>query len=77
VGGFHHEENPLFTTPTWAMALVTCWARLQALRGAGPAGMGPAPFPHAGGYVDQLALAMDAFRMFDAWMEERRRDGAK
>lgn len=76
MGGFHHEENPLFTTPGWARSMVVHWARLQALRGSGLTGVGAAPFPHAGGYVDQIALVMDAFELFGAWMAERRRDGS-
>jgi hypothetical protein len=32
--------------------------------------------PLAGGYLDQPALAMEAFAMFDQWLAEGRNDAA-
>lgn len=76
VGGFHHEENPLHTTPRWATGLVEHWARMRALSrgvgGGGPMGAaGPPLLPRTGGYAEQPALAMDAFALFDRWLAER------
>lgn len=81
VGGFHHDENPLHTTPRWATVLVEHWARMRALArgvgGAGPlGGTGTLLLPRAGGYADQPALAMDAFALFDKWLAERQANGA-
>lgn len=39
-------------------------------------GPGPRVLPFAGGYYDQPAAAMDAFRLFDRWMGQRRREDA-
>lgn len=75
IGGFTYPENPRFTTPAFALALVQTWARLRAARGGGMAGIGPMPLPRGGGYCDQPALAMEAFALFDHWLAEGKSDG--
>lgn len=77
IGEFTFAENPRFTCPGWALALVQCWARLRAARGGGMGGIGPMILPRGGGFVDQPALAMEAFAMFDLWVQEGRRDGGE
>jgi hypothetical protein len=74
LGGHAFAENPRFTCPAWALALAATWAQLRAARGGGMAGPGAAVFPRAGGYCDQPALAMEAFALFDRWLEEGRAD---
>lgn len=71
LGEFDYDENPLYTVPQWARAMVEAWARIRALRGGGAMGAGAAILPRAGGYGEQPALMMDAFMMFDRWMAER------
>lgn len=70
IGGHAFAENPRFTCPAWALALVQTWARLRAARGGGMAGLGPMVLPRGGGFADQPALAMEAFALFDLWMNE-------
>lgn len=77
IGGFAFPENPLFTTPAFALALVRLWAQLRAARGAGMAGIGAMILPRGGGYCDQPALAMEAFAMFDQWLAEGQRGGVE
>jgi hypothetical protein len=36
-------------------------------------GSGAQVLPRGGGYCDQPALAMEAFELFDRWLEEGRR----
>ena len=75
IGGFEYHENPRYTVPGWARRLVHRWAESRRW-GQGLSGQaGAAPLPLAGGYLDQPALVMDAFGMFDRWMNERR-DGS-
>jgi len=76
IGGFTFAENPRFTTPAWALALVASWARLRSARGGGMNGIGPMVMPLAGGYLDQPALAIEAFALFDQWLGERQNNGA-
>ena len=52
------------------------WAQLRAARGGGMGGIGPMVMPGAGGYLDQPALAMEAFALFDLWLTEGKRDAA-
>lgn len=56
------------------MALVETWARLRAARGGGMGGIGQMMLPQGGGYCDQPALAIEAFALFDHWLEEGRGD---
>lgn len=72
IGGFFYDENPMFTAPAWATALVLTWLRLNRDRGVGPMGRGPVILLRGGGYCDQPALAMEAFEMFDKWAQEGR-----
>lgn len=72
IGGFAYAENPLFTCPRWARVLVQTWAQLRAARGGGMGGIGPMVMPSGGGYLDQPALAMEAFALFDNWLTEGR-----
>lgn len=37
-------------------------------------GIGPMVLPRGGGFMDQPALAIEAFEAFDRWLEEKRRD---
>lgn len=74
IGGFAFAENPRFTVERWASDLVRTWMRLRAARGVGPSGLGPAMMPRSGGLLDQPALMIEAFEMFDLWLEETRRD---
>ena len=74
IGGHAFAENPRFTCPPYALALVALWASLRAARGGGMGGMGPMVMPRAGGYADQPALAMEAFALFDRWLGEGRGD---
>jgi len=74
IGGHSFAENPRYIVPRWAQELVKLWMRLRAARGAGPAGLGPMLLPVAGGLLDQPALAIEAFELFDHWLEELRRD---
>jgi hypothetical protein len=53
---------------------VQTWAQLRSARGGGMAGIGPMIMPRAGGYLDQPALAMEAFALFDYWVTEGKRD---
>ncbi len=76
ISGFIYPENPRFTCPRWALALVETWARLRAARGGGMGGMGPAVMPTGGGYLDQPALAMEAIALFDHWLSEGKSDAA-
>jgi hypothetical protein len=39
-------------------------------------GAGPAILPRSGGLLDQPALAVEAFEMFDRWLEEGRNRAA-
>lgn len=72
IGGFAYAENPRFTCPRWALALMEAWARLRSARGGGMQGMGSQVLPRGGGYLDQPALAMEAFELFDRWLQEER-----
>lgn len=74
IGGFAFAENPRFTCPRWASALVQTWVRLRAARGSGAAGPGAMVLPVSGGFLEQPALAIEAFEMFDVWLAERRSD---
>jgi len=56
---------------------VQTWASLRAARGGGIGGVGPMVMPRAGGYCDQPALAMEAFALFDHWLEEGKGDGGE
>lgn len=76
IAGFAFAENPAFTVPSWASALVNTWLTTLAQRGAGPMGRGPMIMLRGGGYLDQPALAMEAFAMFDNWASEARGDEA-
>lgn len=55
------RENPLLAVPHWALAAVDLW--LDCRRMSGP--YGARMLPCAGGYGDQPAALMDAFRLFD------------
>ena len=74
IGGFHYPQNPRFTCPPWALALVALWAQLRNARGGGMGALGPLVMPRGGGYADQPALAMEAFALFDRWLGEGRSD---
>ena len=74
IGGHSFAENPRFTCPRWALALVSLWWQLRAARGGGMAGVGPAIMPRGGGYCDQPALAMEAFALFEMWLTEGQGD---
>lgn len=74
IAGYTFEENPAFTVPRWATMLVETWLRTLAMRGAGPMGRGPAINLRSGGYLDQPALAMEAFALFDSWVEDSQSD---
>jgi len=52
--------------------LIETWARLRNARGGGMQGLGPQVLPRGGGYLDQPAMAMEAFELFDRWLEEGR-----
>lgn len=72
IGGYHFAENPLFTTPGWAVTMVERWAEARRMEGQLPGS--PRILPRGGGYLDQPALLMDAWPMFDRWMLERKAD---
>jgi hypothetical protein len=77
IGGFAFAENPRFTTPRWARVLAHTWAHLRAARGGGIGGIGPMVLVRAGGFGDQPALAIEAFQLFDRWLEEMRGNEVK
>lgn len=70
IGGHAFAENPRFTCPAHALALVQTWWQLRAARSGGIAGPGAPILPRGGGWCDQPALAMEAFALFDHWMNE-------
>lgn len=74
MGGHAWEENPRFACPAWARALAEAWARLRQARGGGLGGIGPMVLPRSGGLMEQPALAIEAFALFDRWLEEGRCD---
>jgi hypothetical protein len=56
------------------MALVRQWAAMKGLAGSAP---GAAPLlPRSGGFGEQQALTMDAFAMFERWVDQRRNRNA-
>ena len=79
IGQFQYNENPRYTVPGPLQRLCRRWLEIRSM-GAGAGGgmisVSAAPvLPAAGGYMEQTAFTMDAFRMFDRWAQERRSNG--
>ena len=79
IGKYQYDENPRYTVPGRLKRLSSRWLEIRAMAAGGVGGMisvsaGPM-LPIAGGYMEQPAFVMDAFRMFDRWAQERRGSG--
>ena len=67
LGNFEYPDNPRKLVSRRLMRLVNRWLEMRRMGG----GLGQSPMlPHAGGYFDQPAAIMDAFRLFDQWARE-------
>ncbi len=79
IGKYHFPQNPRYTVPESLTRLCRRWLEMRAMGASGGGGMirvAAVPvLPVAGGYMEQPAFVMDAFRMFDMWAQERRENG--
>ncbi|HUD30416.1 MAG TPA: hypothetical protein VMQ93_16220 [Novosphingobium sp.] len=79
IGKHHFTENPRYTVPASLLRLCRRWLEIRTMGAAAGGSMitvaGAPVMPRAGGYMDQTAFVMDAFRLFDGWLQERKEDG--
>lgn len=75
IGKHHFDENPRYTVPSQIQRLARRWLEIRTMSAATTGGLipvaGTPAMPRSGGYMDQQAFVMDAFRMFDHWLRER------